>query len=245
MEAARVSALRGYRVTLLETAPKLGGALLMAGVPDFKADDRALVRWYEHQLKELGVEVRLNTRATKTIIAKLKPDIVYTAEGSTPIELQCLGMDSDKIVNAGAVLTGSKKVGHKCVIVGGGLVGCEVALHLASQGHEIVIVEALPDILQAGIPIAPMNEWMLRDLLAYHNVSIIANARLSSVTSKGASISTQGDEQEIEADNIITAIGFKSACSLYEVLMIMLIFTTLATADRLETSGRQFGIHTR
>ncbi|HWQ76811.1 MAG TPA: FAD-dependent oxidoreductase [Syntrophomonas sp.] len=218
MEAARVSALRRYQVTLFEAASKLGGALLMAGVPDFKEDDRALVKWYEHELKELKVDVRLGIKATRTNIAELQPDIVYTAEGSTPIDLKCRGTESDQVVNAGDVLAGKKEVGRKCVIVGGGLVGCELALHLTVKGHKIVIVEAQADILQTGIPMAPMNEWMLRDLLAYHHVPIITNAKLSAVTASGAVVSAQGTEQEIEADNIIVAIGFKSTCNLYEEL---------------------------
>lgn len=220
MEAARVSALRGYQVTLFESAGRLGGALVLAGVPDFKEDDRALIKWYENQLKELNVEVRLNTKATKSNIKELQPDIVYIAQGSTPIELNLPGRESEKVVNATDVLAGNKKVGPKCVIIGGGLVGCELALHLKSNGHEVTIVEAMKDILQSGVPMAPMNEWMLRDLLAFNKIALITDARFSKVTPTGAVIISEATEREIPADNIILSIGFKPTNTLFEELRL-------------------------
>ncbi len=220
MEAARVSALRGHQVTILEAAGRLGGALLIAGVPDFKEDDRELVKWYEYQLKELKVDVRLDTKATKPIVQELQPDIVYIAQGSSAIELELPGMNSEKVVNATDVLAGNQQVGSKCVIIGGGLVGCELALHLESQGREVVIIEELNDILQTGIPMAPMNEWMLRDLLAFNKIALITNARFKGVTPAGAVIASAGSEKEIPAESIIMAVGFKPVNDLFEELKL-------------------------
>ena len=220
MEAARVSALRGYDVTLFEMTDKLGGELVIGGVPDFKEDDLALIKWYEYQLKELKVDVRLSTKATKENIGELHPDIVYIAEGSTPIALKLPGIDSDKVVNASDVLSGKKQVGTKCVIIGGGLVGCELALHLRKNGHEVTIVEALPDILKSGAPMAPMNEWMLRDLLAFNKVEIVTDARLSKIVAEGAVVSKENSETTIPADNIIIAVGYKSTKTLFEELKL-------------------------
>lgn len=215
MEAARVSALRGYRVTLFEATSRLGGELNIGGVPDFKEDDLALAKWYQHQLKKLDVQVLLNTKATKEMIEGFHPDIVYVAEGSTPIQLKLSGIESEKVVNAGDVLAGKKQAGQKCIIVGGGLVGCELALHLRSQDKEVTILEALPDILKAGAPLAPMNDWMLRDLLNFKKVRTITNARLSAITEEGAAISTESGEQTLLADSVIMAVGYKPNNSLY------------------------------
>jgi 2-enoate reductase len=220
MEAARVSALRGYDVTLFESTGRLGGALVIGGVPDFKADDIALIGWYEHQLEQLKVDVRLNTKATKSNIQELKPDIVYVAAGSTPIELKVPDIDCGKVVNATEVLAANTKVGTKCVIIGGGLVGCELALHLKNNGHEVTIVEVQNDILQTGVPMAPMNEWMLRDLLAFNKITIVTNTQLSKVTSTSAVVISGGIETVLPADNIILAIGFTSTNTLYEELKL-------------------------
>lgn len=218
MEAARVSALRGYRVTLFEATGRIGGELVIGGVPDFKEDDHSLIRWYEHQLKKLNVQVLLNTKATKENIANLQPDVLFVAEGSSPIKLKLPGIDSEKVVNAGEVLGGTKQVGQKCTIVGGGLVGCELALHLRSQGKDVTIIEALPDILKAGGHMAPMNEWMLRDLLNFNKVKIMADTKLLEVTDEGTKVSAGGKEETVPADSVIIAVGYTPKDSLFEEL---------------------------
>ncbi|MBC3889862.1 NAD(P)-binding protein [Acetobacterium paludosum] len=218
LEAARVSALRGYQVTLFETADRLGGNLKFGGIPVFKKDVRALIVWYETQLNELKVDVKLSTEATKANIAVLKPDIVYTAEGSKSNELKLPGIDGENVTNAIDVLTGKTYVGPKCIVIGGGLVGCEVALHLTKHRHKITIVEASADILKSGVPMAPPNEEMLRDLLAFYKVDIVTNAHLTEVTPTGAVITADGQDRSITAHHIIVAVGSKSSSLLYNEL---------------------------
>lgn len=218
MEAARVSALRGYKVTLFEASNSLGGSLRIAGVPSFKEDDIELIKWYEHQLENLSVDVRLNTKASKEDVKDLNPDIVYISEGSEPIKLNLPGMDSDKVVSAADVLLGKKSVGKKCVIIGGGLVGCELALHLKENNHDVSIVEALTDILKSGAPMAPMNEWMLRDILSFKKIELITAASLIKVTHEGAVVKLNGEEKIIQADNVIVAVGFRAKNNLFEEL---------------------------
>lgn len=218
MESARVSALRGHFVTLFEASDRIGGELRIGGVPDFKEDDLALINWYEHELAALKVDIRLNTKADKENVAALTPDIVYVAEGSTPVALKLPGIESSKVLNAGDVLSGKKQAGKNCLIIGGGLVGCELALHLQQHGSEVTIVEALPDILKAGAPMAPMNEWMLRDLIHFNGIQLKTNARLLKITNVGAVIEQDGKEIELSADSVIIAVGFRSQNTLFEEL---------------------------
>lgn len=215
MEAARVSALRGYDVTLFEASGKIGGQLLIGGVPSFKSDDLDLVKWYEHELKCLKVNIKLNTAATPEKIKALNPDIVYVAEGSSPIHINVPGIDGKNVKYAGDILSGKEKAGNTCVIVGGGLVGCELALHLRQHGKDVSIVEALPEILKSGAPMAPMNKWMLTDLLNFNKVKIFADSPLLKITDKGAVIKTKDGEKTLLADTVIMAIGYKSKNSLY------------------------------
>ena len=106
----------------------------------------------------------------------LKPDSLFICEGSIPVIPPIDGVENAVLANE--VLTNKVAAKDNVVVIGGGLVGCELALHLAQNGKKVTIIEALPDILKSGIALPPMNEWMLRDLLAFNNVRIVEMQKL-------------------------------------------------------------------
>jgi 2-enoate reductase len=79
MEAARVCATRGHRVTLLEKGPKLGGNIIPGCVPDFQENDRVLLKWYEVQLSKLPVKIKLSCEADKEMIEESNANVVIFA----------------------------------------------------------------------------------------------------------------------------------------------------------------------
>lgn len=186
LEAARVSALRGHKVTLFETSDRL------------------------------GVDVRLNTLADEEKIDALKPDSLFICEGSVPVVPPINGVEH--AVPANEVLTNKVPDKDNVVVIGGGLVGCELALHLAQNGKNITIVEALPDILKSGIALPPMNEWMLRDLLAFNKVQIIGNAKVSEIHTNEIKIIQDNTEKTIAAEQTIIAVGYKPKHELFDKL---------------------------
>lgn len=218
MEAARVSALRGHQVILFEKSYRLGGKLKYSSQRILKNADERLIHWYEVELKSLKVEIRLDEPATLEKIAAINPDIVFIAQGAEARKLTFPGMDSEKVTNAIDVISDKTFVGPRCPAIGGGLAGCEAALHLAMHRHKMTIVDAAPDILSAGIPLAPANKQMLKDLLVFYRSEIITNATLKAVTEEGAVIEKNGQERLLPAHHVMIAVGFEPAPSLYEVL---------------------------
>ena len=216
LEAARVSALRGHDVTLLEASDALGGALKPAGVPHFKQADRDLVAWYAATLAHLGVDVRLNTRADKVLLDSLKPQTVFIAEGSTPRTLALPGADGDNVVSALDVLEGKAKAGKSVVIIGAGLVACELALHLVQNGHTVTLLARRKLLRSAKLP--AMNELMLRDLLVFHGVHIVEGAALESVDAKGVYYEVEGVPALAEGDTVITAVGMEANHALFDAI---------------------------
>ncbi|WP_256200967.1 FAD-dependent oxidoreductase [Thermoanaerobacter thermocopriae] len=101
-------------------------------------------------------------------------------------------------------------------MIGGGLVGCELALWLAKQGKKVIIVEILKDILSAGMPIPHMNSEMLKDLLKFYNVEIRTNTSIAAVNDTGAVVKTETGEEIIAADSVIMAIGYDPDNRLYK-----------------------------
>lgn len=215
-EAARVLAERGHEPVLYEASERIGGNLLPGGAPAFKEDDLQLVKWYENELERLRVPVYLNTRVTKEMVLESDCDAVIVATGSRP-KMFSLG-DDEKVYCAEQVLMNQKDPGDRVVVVGGGLVGCEMALDLAQKGKKVTILEALPKIMAVNGPICSANKEMLEELLPFHGVNIICNAKVTGFKDGAVSYETAGKAEKLDTDSVILSVGYRSADELYHEL---------------------------
>lgn len=215
-EAARVLAERGHEPVLYEASERLGGNLLPGGAPAFKEDDLQLVKWYENELERLRVPVYLNTRVTKEMVLESDCGAVIVATGSRP-KMFSLG-DDEKVYCAEQVLMNQKDPGDRVVVVGGGLVGCEMALDLAQKGKKVTILEALPKIMAVNGPICSANKEMLEELLPFQGVNIICNAKVTGFKDGAVSYETAGKAEKLDTDSVILSVGYRSADELYHEL---------------------------
>ncbi|ABR34097.1 FAD-dependent oxidoreductase [Clostridium beijerinckii] len=215
-EVARVLALRGHEPVLYEKTDRLGGNLIPGGSPDFKEDDIALANWYANTLKELNVEVNLNSEITKEQILSYKADSVIIATGSTP-KVFSLG-DDEKVFTAADVLLGKKESGNNTVVVGGGLVGCELALDLAKKGKKVTIVEALHKILALNGPLCSANSEMLERLIPFNGIEVKVNSKVKAYKDGNLEIETENGVEKIKCDSVILSVGYKEENSLYREL---------------------------
>lgn len=218
MEAARTAALRGHEVTLLEKSGQLGGNLIPGGSHRFKKEVNDLNAWYQRELKELPVTILLKTEADAELIKKLGADIVILSTGSEPIMPRIPGIDHSMVIGCMDAFAHPEKVGQKVVVVGGGLVGCEMALDYAQEGKEVTVVEALDKILTAGIPSPIPNGQMIPDLFEYYHVKVLEGHRLTAIEENHIILETKGESLEWEADTVIIAVGFRPAPSMREEL---------------------------
>ena len=217
METARVCALRGHQVTLVEKGDKLGGNIIVGCVPDFKKDDRTLLKWYIVQLEKLPVDVKLNCIADKEMIENSNADAVIFATGSTPIKLE-LG-DKNNVCTADDILKGKENAGDDIVVVGGGLVGCETALWLRQKGKNVTIVEAKSQILGGGEDMCFANYDMLKDLLVFNKIEVHCNSSIKTVKDDFITVETPTGEKEIKADTIMVAVGYRSQKDVYDTML--------------------------
>lgn len=216
LEAARVCTLRGHNVTVVEKSGQLGGNIIPGSVPDFKKDDRRLIKWYEKQMKDLKVEVKMNTTVDKKFIEEFDADVVIIATGSNPIMLD-FG-DKNHVCTASDVLNGVCDTGENIVVVGGGLVGCETALWLRQQNKNVTVVEMAADILGGEHALPFMNYDMLKDLLAFNSIKVYKNSKVAVVNDESVIIETTDDSREMPADTVVIAAGYKSERSLIDSL---------------------------
>ena len=202
METARVLKLRGHNPIIYEASDKLGGTFIPASSESYKGKLRELLAWYIKQMKDLGIEIKLNTRVDN--IEKFNNENVIIATGSSPRKLNVPGFD--KTIEACEYLNG-KEVGENVVVVGGGLTGSEIAYELALQGKKVSIVEMKNDLIaQTGVCLA--NSSYLREWFALHKVPVYLNTILQEVKD-GSIICKQNDKTiEIKCDSVISSAGY-------------------------------------
>ncbi|MDO8567399.1 MAG: FAD-dependent oxidoreductase [Dehalococcoidales bacterium] len=208
MEAARIAALRGHRVTLFEKGKSLGcGQLELASQPPHKAHYRDIAEYYVTALGQMkNVRIELGKALTAAIVTSQKPDVVIIATGGTPIVPDIPGVKGKNVVSAFDVLQGKANVGKNVIVAGGGLIGCETANLIAGQGKKVTIVEMLPTISAA------IGRWTLAALqseLDDCGVKILTGTRIEAVTPKGVTVSSKGKKSELKADTIVLALGVR------------------------------------
>ena len=207
MEAALLLAKRGHSVTLYEKSDRLGGIFIAAAAPDFKEKDKALIAWYQRELTKYPITVKLSTEVTD--IKSLNADEVIVATGSTPNTLPIPGFE--KGIEAVDYLLGSKEVGEKVVVVGGGLTGCEIAYDLYRKGKQPTIIEMKDDLI-AVADVCLANSSYLRHFFALNKVPVHLESRTTEIRDNGVTIvDKEGKTTDIAADSVILSVGYKPA----------------------------------
>lgn len=141
LKAAVTAAQRGHKVILCEKTDKVGGILKSEQAIPFKREMYELGLVLERQAQDEGVEIRLNTTVTPEYVEKEGVDALILAVGSTPVVPPIPGIDSDNVIIVNDYYLNKEKVGDSVVVLGGGLAGCECAVHLGMEGKKVELVE--------------------------------------------------------------------------------------------------------
>ncbi len=206
MEAARVAAQRGHKVTLYEKQGELGGQLIPAAVPPHKHELASLNRYLARQLEKNAVPVQTGIEVTAGLIEKEKPDVILLATGSIPVAPKVPGIRSNKVVSAVDVLLGRTDVSARVVVIGGELVGCETADFLSQSGKKVTVVRRGPEM---AMKMYPSNRQALLARLEERGVTLLTGVReYEAITGEGlVIIDSEGKRRMLAADNIVLAAG--------------------------------------
>jgi NAD(H)-dependent 7beta-hydroxy-3-oxo-delta4-cholenoic acid oxidoreductase len=193
LEAARVAALRGHQVTLCEKDIKLGGQFNLACVAPMKQELCKVIKYLSTQVQKAGVEVRLSTEVTPQLVEELKPDAVIVATGGVPLIPDVPGIRGDNVVSAHDVLASVVGVQNvEVLVIGGGLVGLEVADLLANPGDNplvghtgVTVVEMLDNV---GMDIAAEARTVLMARLRENGVEIVTSTRVVEILPDGVRV---------------------------------------------------------
>ncbi len=206
LEAARAGVERGFDVTLWEAGKKIGGNLWPAAEPDFKLDIAHYMSYLSHLESKLPIDVVLNKRATAQEIADFNADYIILATGAKMEALPFASTETVKTLTAIELLTGVDTTqGERIVVMGGGLVGCETALHMARQGAQVTLTTRRGADKLGGDIADRSNRKMLIQMIKDAGIQVLDHT--VPVRTQNAGIIAQQNEQEIEipADNLVFA----------------------------------------
>lgn len=208
LEAARVAAIKGHSVTLFEKEAALGGQLNLAEVPPRKQEIRRAVQNLERAISTEGVTLRLGEMATTQSILALAPDAVIVAVGALSFTPPIPGVDGPNVCDAWKILAGEQDVSGRVAVIGAGLVGCETAEYLATQGCQVSLVE-MRDSIAAG-----MSNTVLPTLLENYKAHGVKQYTGHKVTSMAVGElrceDKDGNAVHIPCDHVVMASGARS-----------------------------------
>ena len=213
--AAYTAARRGHQVILCEKESKIGGILKSEQAIPFKYEMYELANTYKKLAKNAGVEIRINTEVTPEYVEKENPDALIIAAGSSPLVPPIKGLDGENVVLVNNYYLEKEKVGDKVVVFGGGLAGCECAIHLGMEGKEVHIVEMRDELApDANIRHRPL---LLKEIDKYATVH--AGCKGLEVSKEGILCEDkEGHQMLVEGDSIICALGQRSRRDVVDAL---------------------------
>ena len=171
----------------------------------------------EQQAIEEGVEIRLGVNVTPEYVATEKPDALILAVGSTPIVPQIAGIDADNVVIVNDYYLQKEKVQDSVVVLGGGLAGCECAVHLGMEGKQVHLVE-MRDVLAADCNIR--HKPILMKQVEKYATAHLEHVGLR-ITPEGVVCKApDGSEVLIPGKTVICAVGQRANRSCVEALRL-------------------------
>ena len=209
VEAALVLKQRGHKPVIFEKTDRIGGLFLTASAMSFKENDKALITWYENEVKKQGLDIRFNTEINDLGTVRGFDEIIV-ATGAVPRKMVIPGFE--KCLTFTQLLREKYPVGDKVLFFGGGQSACEAAYEMIKQGKHPIIVEFAKDLVPAQ-NVCLSNASFLRDAMEYHKVPVYLEHTIREIKDKTAVVASKDGKNvfEIEYDNIVNGIGFVPA----------------------------------
>lgn len=215
MQAAIDAADRGHNVILADDADRLGGTLRLTDYDYYKKDLYKFKELLVRQVAKRPVDVRLNTSVTPELIKEIAPDALILAIGAEPLMPPIPGIET-AVKAFDTYFLPSSAIGKSVVMVGGGLVGCEVGLELAHKGCKVTVIEMAERLVGEFIGI---HRTALLDHMQKVGIASMVSTKCKEIRKDGVLVETiDGKENLIQADTVVLALGYKARSNAVKTL---------------------------
>jgi 2,4-dienoyl-CoA reductase-like NADH-dependent reductase (Old Yellow Enzyme family)/thioredoxin reductase len=208
LEAAVILGRRGHEVMLIDKEDRLGGQFFLAGAAPRKKEMAAAALQMGRIAERSGVDIRLNTPFTMELLSEIRPDEIVVATGSRPLVPDIEGREQPHVVMAQDVLAGLKSAGESVAVIGGGLIGMEVAELLCSMNKKVTIIE-MSDTIANGLGL--LRKPLAMKFIRNNGVQVFVRTKCLSVRKNSIVVEQDGETREIERiDSVVMAVGVKA-----------------------------------
>jgi len=230
METARIAAIRGHEVHLVERSDALGGQVRLAEQLPGRADIGRFLPWHRRQLEKLGVKVSLGTEATAATIGAAAPDAVVVATGASwdrsgfnGIDFrQIPGWEQPHVLSVADAVAGAAAIGQRVVVfdLKGFVEAPGLAELLASQGRQVEIVTPFPKLGGSDLDLTLQWPHLMPRVLGA-GVTITTDTSVVSVeghTVNVVHVYTGAHRAIADVDHVVMISGKSPETALFEAL---------------------------
>lgn len=215
LECAWILGKRGHEVVVFEKNIQPGGNLRLAAVPPHKNDFAKAVYTYMTLCRKYGVTLKLGTEATAESLAREQADSMIIATGAVPLVPDIPGIKNADVKYAEDFLEGRELAGGQNVLImGGGLVGCELADYLNQFHNKVTVAEMQPMLAKDDVK---RSRAVLMRRLSEAGTRMCVNTRILEILPDGIKAETAGEQVYLRGyDKLILALGYRSCRPLRE-----------------------------
>lgn len=244
-ELAATAAERGHTVILCEKEHRIGGQVPWSADATHKPDFHYIIGYYAAMLRKTGVDVRLGVEVTPELVDKERPDVVVVATGAAPFKPPIAEVEAPNVYQAWDVLKGDAQTGKDVVVVGGGSVGLETAIFLATKGtispqqlyfltlHQAESQDVLRELMVNGVKkvtviemarkmaqdVGPSTRWVLLKELKLRGIKLITEATMKEISENQVVYTdAAGNDVTLTADSVVLAMGSRPENALAKAL---------------------------
>jgi thioredoxin reductase len=211
LEAARVAAIKGHKVTLYEKRG-LGGNLIEDSMSEYKKERRQLITYFTTQLDNLGVAIK-HEEATAKTIRESDFEAIIIATGANRAKPGLKGVDKAFVIDAVEAYQGRVKGEHVVVVASEWEHGCiDAALYLAEQGNNVTMLfsgEMMQVMMRVAAVVSATDMMAMWEIMPQRGINVVYGTTVREISNGGVvTVDKEGKENVFPSDTVVVAPKF-------------------------------------